>query len=379
MYLQDLKLSNFKNCQTADLSLSEKINCFVGLNAAGKTNILDSIYYLAFCKSCFSMTDRQNIKHGEDFFAIHGNFHFDNEEYHTISCVQKTNSKKSFRCDKKEYERLADHIGRIPLVMISPYDNDLINSGSESRRKFIDGVISQFDASYLDCLLNYNKALQQRNKQLKFFQENKIWDATLLEIWNRQLVQNAIPINEKRKSFLEEFVPIFQKYYEIVSRSMNNEECNMKNEDVSIRYNSALNEKDYDQLLAESLNHDRFSTYTNVGIHKDDLVFLIDGHPVKQFASQGQQKSFVVAIKLAQFDFNYKKIGHKPILLLDDIFDKLDDNRVGQLVKLVGNDHFGQVFITDTQFQRIKYLMDNTVVNHKIFKVNNGIITSDNE
>lgn len=370
MYLQELKLNNFKNCQSADLLLSEKINCFVGLNAAGKTNILDSIYYLAFCKSYFTLTDKQNVRHGEDFFAIHGDFHFDNDELHTISCVQKNTSKKSFKCDKKEYERLADHIGKVPLVMISPYDNDLINNGSELRRKFIDGVISQFDASYLSCLLNYNKALQQRNKQLKFFSENRFWDQTLLEMWDEQLIKNATPINEKRKLFIEEFVPVFQRYYEIVSGT---------DEKVAIEYNSALNEKDYGQLLTESLDHDRFSTYTNIGIHKDDLIFLIDGHPVKQFASQGQQKSFVVAIKLAQFDFNYKKIGHKPILLLDDIFDKLDDNRVTQLVKLVGNDHFGQVFITDTQRQRIKYLMDNTIVNHKIFKVNNGIISLDDE
>lgn len=370
MYLQELKLNNFKNCQSTDLLLSEKINCFIGLNAAGKTNILDSIYYLAFCKSYFSLTDKQNIKHGEEFFAIHGDFHFDNDELHTISCVQKNTSKKSFKCDKKEYERLADHIGKIPLVMISPYDSDLINSGSELRRKFIDGVISQFDAAYLSNLLAYNKALQQRNKQLKYFMDNRMWDSNLLEMWNVQLVRNAKPINEKRKSFIEEFVPVFQEYYEIVSGT---------DEKVNIIYNSALNERAYEDLLAENLDHDRFSTYTNVGVHKDDLIFLIDGHQVKQFASQGQQKSFVVAIKLAQFDFNYKKIGHKPILLLDDIFDKLDDNRVGQLVKLVGNDHFGQVFITDTQLQRIKYLMDNTVVNHKIFKVNNGIITTDDE
>lgn len=370
MYLKELKLSNFKNCQSAELSFSEKINCFVGLNAAGKTNILDSIYYLSFCKSYFSSTDRQNIKHGEDFFAIHGEFQFDNNEEHTISCIQKNASKKSFRCDKKEYERLADHIGKIPLVMISPYDGDLINGGSELRRKFIDGVISQFDAVYLNSLLNYNKALQQRNKQLKFFLENKVWDGTLLEIWNHQLIQTAVPIYEKRKSFLEAFIPVFQRYYEMVSST---------NEIVSIKYNSSLNDNSYEDLLNESLNHDRFSAYTNVGIHKDDLIFLIDNHPVKQFASQGQQKSFVIAIKLAQFDFYYKKIGYKPILLLDDIFDKLDDSRVEQLVKLVGSDHFGQVFITDTQKQRVKFLMDNTVVNHKIFKVNKGIITIDNE
>lgn len=370
MYLHQLKLNNFKNCQSTDLTLSEKINCFVGLNAAGKTNILDSIYYLAFCKSYFTNVDRQNIKHGEDFFSIHGDFYFDNEEFHTISCVQKSLSKKSFRCDKKEYERLADHIGKIPLVMISPYDSDLINGGSDLRRKFIDGVISQFDSSYLDCLLNYNKALQQRNKQLKYFQENRFWDSNLLEMWDQQLIRNAVPVNEKRRLFVDSFVPVFQHYYEIVSGS---------NERVEIQYNSALNEKDYEVLLSESLEHDRYSTYTNVGVHKDDLSLLINGHAVKHFASQGQQKSFVVAIKLAQFDFNYKKIGHKPILLLDDIFDKLDDRRVEQLVKLVGNDHFGQVFITDTQLHRVKLLMDNSVVNYKIFNVNKGIIDTDDE
>ena len=252
MYLRDLKLNNFKNCQSAELSLSEKINCFVGMNAAGKTNILDSIYYLAFCKSYFSLTDKQNIRHGEDFFAIHGEFHFDNDELHTISCVQKNNSKKSFKCDKKEYERLADHIGKIPLVMISPYDSDLINSGSELRRKFIDGVISQFDASYLNCLLNYNKALQQRNKQLKFFMENRIWDDTLLDMWNRQLIQNAVPINEKRRKFLEEFIPVFQKYYEIVSFVEGQRDKTM-GEKVSIRYNSALNDKPF-PIYGDGLN-----------------------------------------------------------------------------------------------------------------------------
>lgn len=370
MYLQKLKLTDFKNCSSADLIFSEKVNCFVGLNGAGKTNILDSIYYLAFCKSYFTITDKQNIKYGKEFFAIHGDFCLDNDEIENISCVQKINTKKSFRINKKEYERLADHIGKISLVMISPYDRDLINGGSDLRRKFIDGVISQFDPVYLNYLLSYNKALLQRNKQLKNFLENGIWDRNLLEVWDKQLIQNARPIVEKRKSFLENFMPIFQEYYDIISGTK---------EKVSIEYDSNLKEKSLEILLEESLNHDRFSAYTNVGIHKDDLAFIIDKHPVKHYGSQGQQKSFVVAIKLAQFDFNYKKIGYKPILLLDDIFDKLDDNRVKQLVKLVGNDHFGQVFITDTQKQRIKFLMENTNINHKIFKVEDGKIISNHD
>lgn len=363
MFLQQLKLTNFKNLESMELSLSDKINCFVGLNGAGKTNILDSIYYLAFCKSYFTNTDRQNIRHGEDFFAIHGDFQTDTDEQQTISCVQKDGAKKSFKCNKKEYERLADHIGKIPLVMISPYDRDLINGGSELRRKFIDGVISQFDATYLNDLLQYNKALLQRNTQLRSFYDNRCFDMNLLSLWNDQLVRYATPIFEKRRDFLAEFMPIFQKYYDIVSGT---------SEKVDIVYESSLSEKPLGQLLEESLEKDKYSSYTNVGIHKDDLQFLIDNHTVKKFGSQGQQKSFVVAIKLAQFDFNYNKVGFKPILLLDDIFDKLDDNRVAQLVKLVGNDYFGQVFITDTQRYRIQFLLDNIDGNHKIFEIEQG-------
>lgn len=368
MFLKELKLTNFKNCESVDMQFSEKINCFVGLNGAGKTNILDAIYYLAFCKSYFTSTDKQNIRHGEDFFAIHGDFVTDNDETNTISCVQKENAKKSFKCNKKEYERLADHIGKIPLVMISPYDGDLINGGSDLRRKFIDGVISQFDSVYLGNLLQYNKVLAQRNTQLRQFAENRYFDFSLLQMWNEQLVRYGTPIFEKRKAFLGDFMPIFQKYYDVVSGT---------SEKVNIEYESLMYEKPLDVLLAENLEKDRYSSYTNVGIHKDDLMFLIDNHPVKKLGSQGQQKSFVVAVKLAQFDFNYRKVGFKPILLLDDIFDKLDDNRVAQLVKLVGNDHFGQVFISDTQRQRIQYLLDNIEGQHKIFEVEHGNVTYD--
>lgn len=368
MFLKELKLTNFKNCESADMRFSEKINCFVGLNGAGKTNILDAIYYLSFCKSYFTTTDKQNIRHGEDFFAIHGDFIIDNGETETISCVQKDAAKKSFKCNKKEYERLADHIGKIPLVMISPYDRDLINGGSELRRKFIDGVISQFDSVYLGDLLQYNKVLAQRNQQLRQFWDNRTFDAGLLSLWDEQLVRYGEPIFEKRKTFLNDFMPIFQKYYDIVSGTA---------EKVDIQYESLMNERPLAELLIASRDKDKYSSYTNVGIHKDDLVFIIDNHPVKKFGSQGQQKSFVVAVKLAQFEFNYRKVGFKPILLLDDIFDKLDNNRVAQLVKLVGNDSFGQVFITDTQRMRIQYLLDNIEGNHKIFEVAQGKVAGD--
>ena len=363
MYLKSLRLANFKNCESAELAFSEKVNCLVGLNGAGKTNVLDSIYYLSFCKSFFNAADKLNIRHDQDFFSIHGVYGFDDKEDELVSCVQKRDSKKSFKRNKKEYERLSDHIGRIPLVMISPYDRDLINEGSELRRKFIDGVISQFDPLYLSALLKYNRALLQRNMQLRQFADTRHFDRSLLQLWDEQLCTCADDIHNKRKQFLEEFRPIFQHYYEMVSGAK---------EKVEVTYSSKLDTKQLHQLLEENLQQDTSSCYTNVGIHKDDLEFCLDGHPLKKFGSQGQQKSFVVSIRLAQFEYNYQKIGYKPILLLDDIFDKLDDQRVMKLVRLVGDNHFGQVFITDTQRQRIERLFEDTDINHKIFEVDSG-------
>ena len=363
MYLKELRLANFKNCESAELTFSEKLNCFVGLNGAGKTNILDSIYYLSFCKSYFNAVDKLNIRHDQDFFSIHGTYGFDGKENEMVSCVQKRDAKKSFKFNKKEYDRLSDHIGKFPLVMISPYDRDLINEGSDLRRKFIDGVISQFDPLYLNALLKYNRALLQRNMLLRQFADTHHFDSALLQLWDDQLCVCATDIHEKRHGFLREFRPIFQHYYEVVSGAK---------ERVEVDYCSKLDQKPMEQLLKESLQQDSYSCYTNVGIHKDDLEFCLDGHPLKKFGSQGQQKSFVVSIRLAQFEYNYQKIGYKPILLLDDVFDKLDDQRVMKLVRLVGDNHFGQVFITDTQRQRIERLFEDTDISHKIFEVESG-------
>lgn len=366
MYLQKLQINLFKNCENADLFLSEKINCFVGNNGAGKTNILDAIYYLSFCKSYFNAIDQQNIRHGEDFFGIHGVYYRNQSEPDFVSCVQKKNQKKSFKFNKKEYNRLADHIGKIPLVMISPYDRDLINEGSDIRRKFIDGVISQFDPIYLDELLIYNKALLQRNTLLKQFAESRYFDTELLSVWDEQLIRSGPVIFEKRRAFLKEFTPLFVHYYGVVSRN---------SEVVEIHYESALHLNSMKELLSQNIENDRFARYTTSGIHKDDLLFQIKNFPLKKFGSQGQQKSFIIAIKLAQFDFTQKVMGFKPILLFDDIFDKLDDNRVAQLVELVGNDNFGQVFITDTQRKRIELLFHDSNIQHKIFDVSSGIIS----
>ena len=363
MYLKNLNLHNFKNYSEARFVFSPRINCFIGDNATGKTNILDAIYYLSFCKSYFNNIDSLNIKHGEDYFSVLGKYRINGEKTDTIHCIQKRNQKKKFKLNEKKYERLADHIGLYPLVMISPYDRDLINEGSDIRRKFIDSVISQFDKIYLDDLISYNKALAQRNALLKAFAEKKYFDLASLEIWDRSLANLSKNIYPKRKEFLENYIPIFKKIFEFISDGREN---------VNIIYNSRLSKNEADELLALSLEKDRLLKYTTTGIHKDDLIFSIDDFPVKTFGSQGQQKSFVIAVRLAQFEYIKKLKGFKPVILLDDIFDKLDNKRVEQLIKLTGENSFGQVFITDTQKERIEKLFNKTNIDHKIFKIKNG-------
>lgn len=363
MYLKELQLFSFKNIPSAEFDFSARINCFVGNNAAGKTNILDSIYYLSFCKSYFNAIDSQNIKHGEPYFSVMGKYDVNGDKIDKIQCVQKRNQKKSFKLNAKEYDRLSDHIGLYPLVMISPYDRDLINEGSDVRRRFVDSVISQFDRLYLDNLINYNKVLTQRNALLKSFADQKSFDRESLEIWDNHLIDLAGKIFPVRQKFLEDYIPVFIRYFEMISGG---------NETVHIEYQSQLFNHDMDELLAVSLDKDRILKYTTVGIHKDDLGFTILGHPVKKFGSQGQQKSFIIALRLAQYEYIKNLKGYKPILLLDDIFDKLDGSRVEQLIQLASEDAFGQVFITDTQRDRIEYLLEKVQADHKIYRVSAG-------
>jgi DNA replication and repair protein RecF len=364
MYLKNLRLTNFKNYAEANLDFTDKINCFVGANGAGKTNLLDAIYYLSFCKSYFNPIDSQNINHDEDFFAIHGIYLKNGDESSgKVSCVQKRNQRKQFMLNGKEYDRLADHIGLYPLVMVSPYDRDLINEGSEVRRKYIDSVISQFDKIYLDDLINYNKALYQRNSLLKDFAEKRYFDQVAVEIWDEQLIRFGTEIHLKRNSFISEFIPVFNQYFSIISGGR---------EAVGIAYDSQLLKYPFEDLLNESLEKDRALRYTTAGIHKDDLVFEIGSYPVKRFGSQGQQKSFVIAIKLAQFEYTRTVKGFKPILLFDDIFDKLDESRVTQLVQLVSQDSFGQVFISDTQHDRVAKLISLLPMHYSVWEIESG-------
>lgn len=365
MWLKNITLLNFKNYASAELDFSKTVNAFVGNNGAGKTNLLDAVHYLCLCKSYFNPIDSQQIKANEELFLVQGDFDR-KEKNEKITCGLKRNQKKQFKRNKKEYDKLASHIGLFPLVMISPYDVNLIMDGSEERRRFIDNVISQTDADYLDELIVYNKHLLNRNALLKQIAATRKLDVTLLEILNEQLVQSGIKIFEKRKQFLADFIPLFNKHYSYISGDA---------EQVSLSYQSQLNEQDFGQLLAQSIEKDRLLERTTVGIHKDELLFAIREMPLKKFGSQGQQKSFLIALKLAQYSYLQKAKGFKPLLLLDDIFDKLDDLRVHKLMEMVSHHDFGQLFITDTSKERVNSIFNAINVNVTLFEVANGTIS----
>ncbi len=347
MHLKNLHIVNFKSWDQAEFSFSPKLNCFVGPNGCGKTNLLDAVHYLSVCKSYFNAIDSQNIKDEHEFFVVEGDFvRNDNQEH--IYCGVKRGEKKVFSRNKKTYARLSEHIGRYPSVIISPYDRDLITEGSEVRRKFMDAVISQSDPIYLDDLVNYNKALQQRNALLKYFAANSLFDSASLEVYDQQMEERGMRIHLKRKEFLSDLAPRLTDYYNRISSHA---------EVPGIDYVSQINEKSFPDLFEKYLQQDLRNQYSGAGIHRDDLEFLIDGRKVKRFGSQGQQKSFLIALKLAQYEFLFQKQGVKPVLLLDDIFDKLDEYRVAELVRLVHDESFGQIFITDTHPERTARLV----------------------
>ncbi len=369
MFLQKLSLLNFKNYEEAELSFSEDVNAFVGGNGEGKTNILDAVHYLSMCKSYFNPIDSQNVKHETDFFLVQGAFMLNGKE-ENIYCGLKRNQRKVFKHNQKEYERLADHIGLLPVVMISPTDTSLITEGSEERRKFIDSIISQFDRYYLDDLIQYNKIVSHRNALLKQFAQARKFDEASIEIWDDQLIPLAEKIYDKRLDFIRKFLPIFREYYQFIS---------LGREEVAVHYESHLHKGNFREVLKAALEKDRIMQYTTVGIHKDELVFAIQDHSVKRLASQGQQKSFLIALKLAQFDFIKEIKKMKPILLLDDIFDKLDDKRVKRLMELVSKDNFGQIFITDAHPERVKKVFEEINVGIKTFVVKNGTVAEEPE
>lgn len=359
VFLKQLSLLNYKNLAQIEFDFDAKINCFVGKNGVGKTNILDAIYHLAYGKSYFNPLAIQNIKHGEEFFVIDALLEKNGKE-EKIVCSLKKGQKKTIKRNGKVYEKLSEHLGLIPLVIISPSDADLIVEGSETRRKFIDSVIGTLDNQYLQLLIQYQKTLAQRNALLKYFALNQTFDSDNLSIYNELLSETGQLIFKKRNQFLNDFIPIFQKHHTNISGG---------NESVALRYESQLFEKDLLSLLEESLQKDRIIQYTSSGIHKDDLVFEIDGFPIKKFGSQGQQKSFLIALKLAQFEFMKKQSGELPILLFDDIFDKLDETRVQKIVTMVNDAVFGQIFISDTHAERTEMIIKETHQSYKMFLI----------
>ncbi len=359
MYLQELSLINFKNYSQIELSFSSKINCFIGQNGVGKTNLLDAVYYLSMCKSYLNPIDSQNIKYDEDFFVLQGDYLL-KEKHENIYCGLKRNKKKQFKRNKKEYQKLSEHIGLLPVVMISPLDNSLILEGSDERRKYMDSVISQYDKIYLDNLIKYNRALVQRNKLLKDFYQNRTFDQDTIDIWDEQLIALGEKVYKTRVKFVEELIPIFQEYYTRISGNK---------EQVQLVYDSQLHEGDFRDILRNALDKDRIVQHTTVGIHKDDLILTLENYPIKKAGSQGQQKTYLVSLKLAQFDFIKELSGLKPILLLDDIFDKFDRTRVRQIIELVAEHHFGQIFITDTNQERLENTLSGIDIPHHIFEI----------
>ena len=359
MHLGNIQLINYKNFESQSFDFDAKINCIVGNNGVGKTNVLDAIYHLSQTKSYFNPISSQNIRHGEEFFMIEGSFKLTDREEHIV-CSFKKGKKKVVKKNGKAYERFSEHIGSIPLIIISPADRDLIVEGSDTRRRFMDHVISQSDKSYLQNLISYTKVLSQRNALLKYFAKNRTFNADSLEVYNEQLISYAKPIFKKREEFIAAIVPVFKKHYQTISN---------RNEIIDLKYKSQLSDYSFSSLLKENLNKDRILQYTSMGVHRDDISFLIDEHPIKKFGSQGQQKSFLIALKLAQFDIVKKQSKRTPILLLDDIFDKLDDERVSKLINMVHKEHFGQIFITDTHYDRTEEVVKNTNQTYKIFNL----------
>jgi len=362
MHLKSLSLVNFKNYEQVDIPFSDKINCFVGENGVGKTNILDAIHYLALCKSNLNPVDSQNVMYDQDFCVVQGIFERLGKE-ENIYCGIKKQKKKQFKRNKKEYQKLSEHIGLIPLVMISPADSILINGGSEERRKFMNGVIAQYSRVYLENLIQYNRALSQRNRLLKDTTNSRGFNREVVEIWDEQLIRYGEPIYEERMRFVEELLPIFGSIYEHVSG---------EREQVKLTYQAQLGNMDFREGLAKSWEKDRIIQYTTFGIHKDDLGMELEGHSLKKSGSQGQQKTFLVALKLAEFDFIRKLTEIPPILLLDDIFDKFDANRVKQIINLVAENHFGQIFITDTNESRLMGILKELPADHRVFKIDHS-------
>lgn len=366
MRLERLNIVNYRNISGAEMTLSKGINCFVGPNGAGKTNILDAIYYLSFCKSMTSLPDSMNLRHGEPFFVIQGIYENGSASKDEIYCGVKRGQKKQFKRNKKEYQRLTDHIGHIPLVIVSPADEDLINDSAETRRKYADSVISQCDHAYMEALISYNRLIVQRNTLLKHLAEQQSPDLMLLDVFDQQIAHYGTLISQRRRQFVEWLKPVVTSLYERIAGDN-------AADSVSIAYVTGLDRYDLYEGLREARQRDLALGYTSRGTHKDDIDFAMGGYPIKKVGSQGQRKSFVIALKLAQFQYLTKTMGQQPLLLLDDIFDKLDMSRGDNLISLVATSDFDQIFISDTDMSRLSHVLDKVGKESAIFEVRDGL------
>ena len=363
-YLKKISIINYKNIVDKEYNLDPKINCFVGNTGVGKTNILDSIYHLALGKSYFNLRNDQLINKNEDFMVIDGLFDL-NGKKENIICSIKRGNKKNLKRNGKTYKKFSNHIGLIPVVLISPYDNDLINEGSSERRKFIDSIISQNNKEYLINLIAYSRVIQNRNSLLKQYNKSVDFDLDTIKIYDDQIIKLSEPIFMARKNFFNDFKDlVIEKYYQISENQ----------EKISIEYKSDLFDSEIKNLIENSFQKDVILQYTSSGIHKDDFIFNLDGSRIKKFGSQGQPKSFLIALKLAQFEYLKNKTGNSPILLLDDIFDKLDLIRVKRIVEIVNSTNFGQLFLSDTDRERIEKVLSSLNLSSKIFDVWKEII-----
>ena len=361
MILSQISVLNYKNIRAANLSFSPNVNCLIGHNGEGKTNLLDAIYYLSFCHSSFTNIDSQVITHDQDFFVIEGNFLNETGDKESVYAGMKRGSRKHFRRNKKEYKRFSEHIGLIPLIFVSPHDSALVDGGGEERRKLMDMVISQYDKRYLDALNSYNKALQQRNALLKMEQEP---DPSLMDIWEKEMAEKGQVVFEKRSSFVDEFIPVFQNIYKKISG---------ERETVTLRYTSHGQRGDLLDVIQRDRLKDRIVGYSLHGIHRDDLEMQVGGYPLKREGSQGQTKTYMMALKLAQFDFLKRTASQTtPLLLLDDIFDKLDAHRVEHIVDMVSGGTFGQIFITDTNRDHLDEILRHSGKDYRLFQVEGG-------
>ena len=365
MILQRITLFNFKNYENSDIRFCAGLNCLTGLNGSGKTNLLDAIYYLSLTKSAFNSIDSQNIKHECNFFSIRAEFEL-KEKRHKLQCSLKQGEKKIFKVDDSPYEKLSEHIGKFPVVLIAPNDDELIRESSEVRRKFFDSIISQTNKSYLEQLIRYNHFLKQRNSLLKRIHETGKRDLDLLRQYDDEIIHLSIILSKYRKEFVASLLPIFLDHYQNISGGK---------EIAEISYTTKADDKDFKKNFSKSLEKDIVLQRTTMGIHRDDYTFIINDNPLKKFGSQGQQKSFLISLKLSQFEYVKKEKGITPILLLDDIFDKLDDLRIQKLVEMITEHKFKQIFLTDARKERTKNILSGLEAEIKIFNIENNNIS----